>query len=272
MPIVNATSAFSPLANSTNASSSAVTSALSTLCSSSSTCSATDVRGQLSSFYSSCTNELTGDSPNNDVIRIYDVLYTITPLKQAVCSKDDSGNYCVNQVSSSATSSISGAGSKSVSSTQQGVYELVQNNLFSYAEGSSFSKRGEDDENLAGLIPNTTTYRSSNLAFLFLNSEMSSDELCVSCTRSVLSAYISFEQTVPYALGIANSPMLGGQSDLYNAVTNTCGSSFLSGAVQAAGGLQDGIIGGKSSAPRLTAESGLFTIAGAAVVGLVAML
>ncbi|KAL5520218.1 hypothetical protein ACEPAG_9431 [Sanghuangporus baumii] len=282
VPVVNATSSFSPLSNSSvNASSSAVKSALGTLCSTStlsSGCSDAVIRGQLSSFYSSCGDELTGASPNQDVIRIYDVLYTIIPLKGAVCSKDDSGNYCVTQVSapsnntglSSASASVSVGGSKSfATSTSQNIYELVQNNLWSYASGSSLKKRGSEDD-VASLIPNITTFRSTNLPFFFLSKDTPSEQLCTSCTRSILTSYMTFEQSMPYALGIPNSPLLGGQSDLYNAVTSECGSNFLSGAVQAAGGLSDGIISGAT--PRVSTEGGVFTAAAAAVLGLVALL
>ncbi|KAL5496137.1 hypothetical protein ACEPAH_3054 [Sanghuangporus vaninii] len=283
VPVVNATSAFSPLSNSSvNASSSAVNSALGTLCSAStlsSGCSDTVIRGQLSSFYSSCGDELTGASPNQDVIRIYDVLYTIIPLKGSVCSKDDSGNYCVTQVSasssgntdsSSASASVSVGGSKSfVTSTSQNLFELVQNNLWSYASGSSLKKRGSEDD-VAALIPNITTFRSTNLPFFFLSKDTPSDQLCTSCTRSILASYMTFEQSVPYALGITNSPLLGGQSDLYNAITSECGSNFLSGAVQAAGGISNGIISG--AAPRMSTEGGVFTAAAAAVLGLVSLL
>lgn len=277
-PVVNATSAFSPFSNSSsNVTSSAITSALGTLCSSTTTlspgCDNTVVRGQLASFYSSCTDELTGGSPNQDVIRIYDVLYTITPLKNAMCSKDDSGNYCVTQATAPSGSSTDSVGdSKSfVASTSQNVYELVQNNLWSYASGSSLKKRQQaTDEGVASLIPNITTFRSTNLPFFFLSQNTPSDQLCVSCTRSILTAYMNFEQQIPYALGIANSPLLGGQTDLYKAITSECGSNFLSGAVQAAGGLSGGIISG--AAPRMSTEGGLFSVAAAAVLGLVSLL
>ena len=69
---------------------------------------------------------------------------------------------------------------------------------------------------------------------------------------------------------IANSPLLGGQTDLYKAVTSECGSNFLSGAVQAAGGLSGCIISG--AAPRMSTEGGLFSVAAAAVLGLVSLL
>ncbi|KAI5118707.1 hypothetical protein M0805_004507 [Coniferiporia weirii] len=272
--IVNATSAFGPSGNtSTTPSSGDVNSALGSLCSASSACPNSAIRSQLATFYSACTDELTGTTSNTDVVRMYDVLYTITPLITAACSKDDSGNYCVTQISPSSSSEPSAsasfpADSKSVSSSGQNAYKLVQNNLW---ESQTLAKRAAVTENVtSALLPNTTTYRNSNLAFLFLTPNMTSDALCVPCTRSVLSAYITFEESVPYALGVANSPILGGQPDLYNAVTSTCGSNFMSGAVQAAGGLSNGLISG--AVPRVATEGGMFAAAAAAVLGLAALL
>lgn len=101
---------------------------------------------------------------------------------------------------------------------------------------------------VAALLPNITTYRNTNLPFLFLKSSLSTDALCTACTRNILTAYINFESSVPYAPGIAQSPLLAGQSDLYLGVQTKCGSNFLSGAVQAAGGLSGSSI--LSGAPR----------------------
>ena len=239
--------------------------ALKTICSTS-TCSATAIRSQLTSFYSACTDELTGSSPNKDVIRMYDVLYTITPLFSAVCSKDDAGSYCVTQVEAipaSASASASSA-SSSAAAKRDVTPELILN-----------TKRAEVTQNVtAVLTPNTTAYGSPNLPFLFLTSSLSYNDLCTSCTRNILTAYISFEQTMPYALGIAQSPMLGGQSDLYNAVTSTCGSSFMTGSVSAAGGLSGGIVNtGSNGAERFSPETSLYSAAaGAIVLGLASLL
>ncbi|KAH8108370.1 hypothetical protein DFH11DRAFT_1822313 [Phellopilus nigrolimitatus] len=286
-PIVNATSAFGPLANSSSNSSatadaSSISTALNSLCatSSSSSCSQSAVRSQLASFYTACPSELTGSSSNKDVIRIYDVLYTLIPMKAAACTKDDSGRYCVTQISQGGSSSASGgsaspsaslsAGSKSVLSSKQSGYELVQNNLWQ-GSSSPLGKRAQVTDNVtSALMPNTTTFRSSNLAFLFLTPDLSSDKLCVACTRSVMSAYIAFEQSAPYAPGLSNSPILGGQPALYSAVNSTCGANFMNGAVQAAGGISDGLISG--AAPRVSQEGSLFTAAAAAILGLAAFL
>ena len=53
-----------------------------------------------------------------------------------------------------------------------------------------------------------------------------------------------FESAIPYAPGLGHGPLMSGQTQLYLAVQNTCGATFLSGAVQAAGGLSGGIMKG----------------------------
>ena len=88
---------------------------------------------------------------------------------------------------------------------------------------------------LTGLLPNSTTWRAASLPFLFLSPEMSSTLLCTSCTKSVLASYVSFESRMPYALGLSNSPLLGGQSALWTAVGTTCGSGFQAGITTQAG-------------------------------------
>jgi hypothetical protein len=44
-----------------------------------------------------------------------------------------------------------------------------------------------------------------------------------------------------------NAVALGGQMPLYNGISSTCGANFLSGAVQAAGGLSGGLGSGDGS-------------------------
>ncbi|KAF9784553.1 hypothetical protein BJ322DRAFT_1021285 [Thelephora terrestris] len=62
-----------------------------------------------------------------------------------------------------------------------------------------------------------------------------------------------------YAPGTGNSPLLGGETDLYNAIHQKCGAAFLSGSVQAAGGTSNGLINGGAAGILVNAR----TIAGA---------
>jgi hypothetical protein len=274
-PLISATSAFGP-GGSSSASSASVTSALSNLCAASTgSCSDATIRDQLTQFYAACSAELTS-SPNPAVVRAYDVLYALTPLKKAVCAKDDSGKYCVSQLSSVVSPSASAsAASASASSAVSGLLSnglslaAVQKYLWTNTAGLA---RRADSE--AAMVPNTTTYAESNLLFLFLQPTLDNAELCTSCTRTILTSYIDFESDVPYAPGLGSSPMMSGQTALYNGVQTKCGSSFLSGAVQAAGSLSNGLGQGSGAvATMAVSRVGVATAAlGVVVFGAFAML
>jgi hypothetical protein len=195
-------------------------------------------------FYSNCSAELTSNA-NQAVQRTYDVLYILTPMKQAVCSKDDNGTYCATEISSSSSSGGNVLLAAPPSFNPQYLVET--------ANGSPASKRDQ-----AALVPNTTTYASSNLVFLFLQPSTSSATLCKTCTRNIMTPYMTFEAGVPYGPGLANSLLLSGQSALYNAIQQTCGKDFLSGSVAAAGGIKNGLLSGS---PRMAvADSVLGTL------------
>jgi hypothetical protein len=55
-----------------------------------------------------------------------------------------------------------------------------------------------------------------------------------------MTSYINWETDCPYAPGLSSSVLLSTQNAVYSAVTSVCGSTFLSGVVQAAGGLGTG--------------------------------
>ncbi|KAK7688725.1 hypothetical protein QCA50_008264 [Cerrena zonata] len=226
-PLISATSAI--LSGNTT-STSGVSSTLNNVCGSAVQCDEVAIRKQLTSFYQSCTSDM---GTNSDVLAMYDALYAIVPLKKAICSKDDSGAYCATASTSSGTS-LTSLYSK-VTAAAQSVFKL-----------------------------NVSTLKSTNIAFLFLKATTDSAKLCTSCTRSIFTSYASWETSIPYGPGIANSPLLGGQSDLYNGMKSTCGDSFLTGAVQAAGSLSDGLIS-NGAAPQAH-MGGLAAIVGAASV------
>jgi len=195
------------------------------------------MRTALTNFYAACQSELSSDV-NQQVLQIYDILYTVIPLRNAACSKDDSGKYCATEITGTAPSA------------------------------SSLSSGSQQ-----AITPNFQTLQSSNAAFLFLQPTLTSDKLCVPCTRSIVTSYISFESDISYAPGLSQSILLSGQTPLYQAITSTCGANFLSGAVQAAGSLSNGLL--NSGAPRTVPASGAGAIAsllGAVTVALAATL
>lgn len=222
----NAISTFGPGSN-LNASSSSINNVLNSFCSSLSACSGSAVRSQLTEFYANCPAELTSSSPNSDVFRAYDVLYALIPFSQAVCAKGDDGGYCVLEVASTlkAGKNLPSSGSDPSS------------NLW-----STVTKTTRRDEQV--IIPNLQEFKTENLALLGLQPSDSQQQLCQPCTRNVLNPHLQFSSSLPYALGLSNSLILGGVIDLYNAVQSKCGSPFLSGSVQAAGGISNGVLNG----------------------------
>ncbi|KAI6112055.1 hypothetical protein EDD16DRAFT_1883292 [Pisolithus croceorrhizus] len=231
-PIISALSQYTPGGNASTSLSS-INAALNSVCASSvkAQCPDNVVSAQLSSFYAACSAELTS-TPNSDVKRMYDTIYVLPPLRTAICSKSDNGQYCAAQL---------GSQSGKVDAVTQGSNpSSLEQYLYTTQSGSSVTRR----DSSSALIPNVTTYEDTNLVFLFLEPSTDSTTLCTSCTRSILTSFITFESNTPYAPGLNNSVIMGGQTALYNSVQSTCGTNFLSGAVQAAGGLSSGIMSG----------------------------
>ena len=246
--LTNATSAFATL--STNATSPKFTSAqvkstLGNLCSSSvsDACPTNLVGGIATAFYAACSVELTSN-PNDVVVNIYDTLYIIIPLLDAICTLDDGGNYC-----------------------------SMQAKLPSSTTGTSLQKvlSSPSSANSAALIPNTTTFHNTNLPFLFLDPSANATSLCNVCTRKVVNAYVTFEASVPYGPGLGKSPLLSSQLSLYTDIQKTCGSSFLdsAGVVKAAGGLSGGTLSSGATAQTNGPTQGLVAI-GMGILALVA--
>jgi len=238
--VIKATSSFSGSAK--NSSSSQVTSTLGALCASSmdSACPVDLISGKLTDFYTACSGELTS-SRNDDVVRIYDTLFVISPLKVAICSLDDGGNYCSVQA------------------------KLPPN---TNADSLQAALSSPSASNSAAPIPNAATFSNNGIPFLFLQKPISSDA-CDVCTRKIMNAYTTFQTQVQYAPGISNSLLLSKQPELYADIKSTCGDSFLdqTGAVKAAGGLSGGTLSG-NSATRVNGVAGVV----ASGMGLLAIL
>lgn len=144
------------------------------------------------------------------------------PLRTSVCSKDDSGTYCVLAPSGGTAETPN--------------IDLTQ---FLVNKDSALSRRAP-----TAVTPNVTTFHDNNIVFLFYNPDLDATALCTSCVRQVLTAYVTFESDIGYGPGLASSLFLDKQPALYEAVKNKCPAGFLSGAVQAAGGLSGGTLSG----------------------------
>jgi hypothetical protein len=233
-PVISATTPLD--ASSSPPTASAVTNALNSVCSSSTTCDPSHIGSLLGQFYSACQNELTSSSKNNNVILTYDSLYLIGPFLKALCQKDNSGNYCVASSSSNTT------------------------------KRASLDRR-QNPPSQEVFAPDASEFTAKSVAFLGLQPNLSANELCVPCTREVMNAYTTQLGNIPYAPGLQNSVLFPSEPSLYNAINQKCGASFLGGESQAAGGL------GTGAAPR--SVDGGFALVSSAIVaaaGAVALL
>ena len=290
-PLINATSSFSPTIGS-NLSSTDTNLTLATLCNTNSGCSDSIIRSLLSSFYSSCSDELTSSAGYNAQVReLYDILYVVNPLKGAVCSIDSSNqDYCVHEIiasqggTTSKASSTASAASASASGNATMLVNFANTHTWSpvsfaaenlyitiTTSASALTKRflnlistrdAAQSVNLGAIItPNSTTYRTTNLPFLFLQPDMSQSALCTPCTREIMVAYIKWESAYPYALGLSNSPILGGQSSLWSAINSTCGGGFVNAITSEVGTFAVSSSGNSTS----SADSRLFAASGQAL-------
>lgn len=94
-----------------------------------------------------------------------------------------------------------------------------------------------------GVLVNATTFSAAAVPFLLLSTNMSSSVLCTPCTKSILAPYVSFEARSPYALGLANSKLLGHQGLLWQGIAATCGEGFVSSIATMAGETSAGLTG-----------------------------
>ncbi|KLT45226.1 hypothetical protein CC85DRAFT_240829, partial [Cutaneotrichosporon oleaginosum] len=235
-PLITATNAFSPVSGK-SPSTSDLNSALKTMCSASG-CDQGYVVGKLNEFYSACRSEI--DSGNSKVVELYDVLYVFTPLKGAVCSVDSATQgYCVSTIRKSGSSTPAQGPANSTSFAKSiNVVAAIANSAADYLyDITGLSKRASSSQSFASVVtPNATTYRNTNLPFLFLQPDMTKEQLCTSCTRQIMATYIKYENAIGYGPGLGNSPILGGQSDLWTGIKTVCGDSYTSAIVSEAGG------------------------------------
>ncbi|CUA72210.1 hypothetical protein RSOLAG22IIIB_00873 [Rhizoctonia solani] len=177
-PLNTALSSFT----SGSGSSSAVSKALNSVCSSN-TCSASSMRAKLTEFKDACSDDITA---NDMVAKQYDVWYSLIPFKSAICAKDATTQaYCLLNTGSSSTN------------------QNTRRSDVTYAAGhltNTVHKRAQ-----TVLMPNSDTYRNSNIMYLFISPDMSADDLCTSCAQQVISKYIAFESATPHALGVSKS-------------------------------------------------------------------
>lgn len=195
-------------------------------------------------------------------------------MKGAVCAIDSANqDYCVNEIinATKALSSVSAAPANASSflalATIADPVQFASDNLYIvFNTAATAAKRAYQYLSARGAVtnqfgtviaPNTTTYRSTNLPFMFLQPSLPQSTLCTPCTREIMVAYMKFETAMPYALGLSQSTILGGQSALWNAINSTCGAAYVSSITAEVGTLAASTNGSISAAsPRWTISTG----------------
>lgn len=155
------------------------------------------------------------------MVPLYDALYLLTPMTQAVCAKDENGNFCAANTTSAGTTTSGGGGAANVGQQPLGVNGL----------------------------PNADAFTSKNILFLGANAALDEQDLCTTCTRNVLTSYFAFEAALPYTGGLASSPLLSAQNPLYSAIQTKCPADFLSSALNNAGAAPGAVNGAMTFTP-----------------------
>lgn len=211
----------------------ALKNSLGKLCANATGCQPSTIRSQLSKFWNACGAEL--KSKNEQVVALYDVLYLINPFHDAVCTTDDNQNYCILSIANStAAKQASSTTSKRSLLTED---PLLMPQLFERQDGS-------DDVSQTAQTIESGTDSQSNIAYLFLQPNSEKNLLCSSCSKNIMAAYITFETSIPYAIGLSNSDQLKGQSALYKAMLSTCGKGFTTDINEKAGTTAFAEVGG----------------------------
>ena len=169
------------------------------------------VRYFLFEFWNQCTDELEARHP--EILQLYEYLYIFNPFRDAVCSKDASGKYCLPTITKNAAKKS--PKTKRAMPLPQDVYSeaywarvlptIPRSHMMAATNASS--SPAINTSQLPSLAPQQV--------FFFLSGESDPDVLCTECSKHVLAAYISYELSSPYAPGLENSGVLKSQQSIY---------------------------------------------------------
>lgn len=228
-------------------------SSLDALCNQTSTCDRPLVRQYIGQFWDACMDELEGG--HKQVRELYDYMYMFTPFRDAVCSRDADDAYCLQTLAPT-------TGAKS---------RLATARLHAAAPGTpSGARANEYWEHVLKTIPNASTVvddMAPQQVFLFLSDTTETQTMCSTCAKKVLAAYIAFELSTPYALGLESSEVLRTQPRLYAHALRTCGLDFVRSVNELAGVQAYTAAVGAASAVRPTLAALVAAVAVSIVVG-----
>lgn len=228
-PLINATNAFAT--SSQGAQPVSMTNALHGLCAANDGCDRPLVRQFIAQFWDQCTDEL--EARQDQIVQLYEYLYIFIPFRDAICSRNQQGDYCLAAL---APSMATDADSDMVQLYRRGVPDIDANDVESDAYWERVMPSIPRASTLAAKMPALPQLQPQQI-FFFLSGSSPKDTLCTECARHVLASYIRFELSAPYALGLDSSQVLQSQQAIFEQAKHVCGSDFVE-SLNAEAGIQ----------------------------------
>lgn len=221
-PLIQATAIYAN-ASSSNATESSLTHSLDSLCSQQNGCDRTLVRQYVAQFWDECSAEL--EAGNDEVTQLYDYLYIFNPFRDAICSKNTNGTYCLESLAPYMRPSADLQALQLDAVPDAG--DVYSEQYWAHVLSTVPTSNAKAAQSTSAL--------NADQVFLFLSGSTDRDTLCSECTQNVLASYIGFEMATPYALGVERSDVLSPQVTIYNNARKMCGEPFVAAISTRAG-------------------------------------
>ncbi|CAE6471448.1 unnamed protein product [Rhizoctonia solani] len=163
-----------------------VPSTLKAFCSSTA-CSTANIPSLLAEFSDACSSDF---ASNKIVATQYDVWYTLTPYKTALCVKDGD-EFCLLKAAKGSSSS-----------------QNTRRSNAAYAAGHLANPVTKRDQTV--LTSNIDTFRKSHLLYQFASTDIDAESLCTNCTQIVTAEYVKYRTANAYALAASQESLFGG--------------------------------------------------------------
>ncbi|WFD26378.1 hypothetical protein MNAN1_001357 [Malassezia nana] len=219
-PLIRATNAFANSSQSDKPSN--TTSALNGLCAANDGCDRPLVRQFIAQFWDQCADEL--ESGQDQIIQLYEYLYIFIPFRDAICSKNKEGEYCLTALAPNMGSSADD--DNLLQMYRRAVPDVSANDVESPAYWERVMSSIPRASTLAAKAPTLPALQPQQV-FFFLSGSSPKETICSECAGHVLSSYISFELSAPFALGLDSAPVLQSQQAIYDHAQQVCGDSFV---------------------------------------------
>ena len=184
-------------------------------------------------FGDACAAELQDTS--SQVFTMYDSLYALGPMAAAVCSTDSVGVPCLVSMTS-ANQTFLGEATNSTDTASASVSAASGGSVFTSIQDAAKAAIAA----LASKASSAVGLSDYNAAFLFIPSAAPAAQVCTSCVRTIISAFLQVENQAPFTAGngLSSSKILGGQASLWSGLTSKCGQTYMASIEALAGSPQ----------------------------------